>query len=294
MLRLLLQAELLVLLILAALSLPALLPDTEERLEVEARGNVGSFHAWLADRPACHWRDADDATGQHAGTLTCVQRQGVFDFGAPPITAMLQGFPGELGDDFILDSRTLEPSSTSPSWPLRLLTLGLLCVATAFALRLSGWKWADEAAALSRRAAWAWPAAIVAAQATLQALWPAGDAAHSFAEPTGLGLPPDKGMAIALAVLWGPIAEEAVFRQFLYRGLIVRVALPTVAALTTALFVLPHLPQILAPGDLGTSLAVASGYVVAGLLFFVVRWRTGALLPAILCHAGLNALVLIR
>jgi membrane protease YdiL (CAAX protease family) len=90
---------------------------------------------------------------------------------------------------------------------------------------------------------------------------------------------------LAIAILWIPLAEELVFRGWLFKGLAhtrpgLLVALPS----TTIIFALLH--SFYSPG----------GVLVIGLLGAFLgwlRWRFDQLLPCVLCHALYNGLTLL-
>lgn len=87
------------------------------------------------------------------------------------------------------------------------------------------------------------------------------------------------GALFLKAVILAPLLEE-----LFYRGLLLQLArrylrAGTALALSTAVFVLPHLSE-----GLGTALfSLAMGLVLGGLLI-----RTGSLIPGMLCHAVVN------
>jgi hypothetical protein len=93
------------------------------------------------------------------------------------------------------------------------------------------------------------------------------------------------GAATALAILvcvLAPIAEELLFRGFMF-GAMVRWGGPWVAAIVVGiLFGAVHVSS--APAILLIQLAAL------GIIFCIVRWRTGSILPTIALHAINNAL----
>jgi hypothetical protein len=93
------------------------------------------------------------------------------------------------------------------------------------------------------------------------------------------------GAATALAILvcvLAPIAEELLFRGFMF-GAMIRWGGPWVAALVVGiLFGAVHASS--APAILLIQLAAL------GVIFCIVRWRTGSILPTIALHAVNNAL----
>lgn len=90
---------------------------------------------------------------------------------------------------------------------------------------------------------------------------------------------------LAIAIVWIPLAEELVFRGWLFKGLAhtrpgLLVALPS----TTIIFALLH--SFYSPG----------GVLVIGLLGAFLgwlRWRYDRILPCVLCHALYNGLTLL-
>src|SRR5262245_60956677 len=96
----------------------------------------------------------------------------------------------------------------------------------------------------------------------------------------------DTAMIMSLAAYWfllvvaAPIAEEMLFRGLLYRGLEAKVGAIATIMITSILFGLVHYLGF------GWPRAVATGCL--GLLFGVIRWRTGNTTAAMVAHPALN------
>lgn len=89
--------------------------------------------------------------------------------------------------------------------------------------------------------------------------------------------------ALILVLLLGPIVEELVFRGFLY-PLLARALGPWLAILATAIpFALLHGAQ----SEWSWQLLVPIG--LAGVVFGVVRYKTGSTVAAMLVHVGYNS-----
>jgi membrane protease YdiL (CAAX protease family) len=82
------------------------------------------------------------------------------------------------------------------------------------------------------------------------------------------------------AVVWAPVVEEITFRGLLFATLRTRMGLLPAAALSAAVFALPH------DYGVGGSLSV----FWSGLIWAVAYERTKSLLPGILAHAANNAI----
>jgi membrane protease YdiL (CAAX protease family) len=96
----------------------------------------------------------------------------------------------------------------------------------------------------------------------------------------------DTAMIMSLAAYWfvlvvaAPIAEEMLFRGLLYRGLEAKVGAIATIMITSILFGMVHYLGF------GWPRAVATGCL--GLLFGVIRWRTGNTTAAMATHATIN------
>jgi hypothetical protein len=96
----------------------------------------------------------------------------------------------------------------------------------------------------------------------------------------------DMAMIMSLAAYWfvlvvaAPIAEEMLFRGLLYRGLEAKVGAIATIMITSILFGMVHYLGF------GWPRAVATGCL--GLLFGIIRWRTGNTTAAIATHATIN------
>jgi CAAX protease family protein len=96
----------------------------------------------------------------------------------------------------------------------------------------------------------------------------------------------DNAMIMSLAAYWfvlvvaAPIAEEMLFRGLLYRGLEAKVGAIATIVITSILFGMVHYLGF------GWPRAVATGCL--GLLFGVIRWRTGNTTAAMVTHAAIN------
>jgi len=108
--------------------------------------------------------------------------------------------------------------------------------------------------------------------------------------PTPAPTPPkvviDTAMILSLAAYWlvlvvaAPIAEEMLFRGLLYRGLEAKFGAFATIMITSVLFGMVHYLGF------GWPRAVATGCL--GLLFGVIRWRTGNTTAAMVTHAAIN------
>jgi uncharacterized protein len=96
----------------------------------------------------------------------------------------------------------------------------------------------------------------------------------------------DTAMILSLAAYWfllvvaAPIVEEMLFRGLLYRGLEAKVGALATIMITSVLFGMVHYLGF------GWPRAVATGCL--GLLFGVIRWRTGNTTAAMVTHATIN------
>ena len=96
----------------------------------------------------------------------------------------------------------------------------------------------------------------------------------------------DTAMILSLAAYWfllvvaAPIVEEMLFRGLLYRGLEAKIGALATIAITSVLFGMVHYLGF------GWPRAVATGCL--GLLFGVIRWRTGNTTAAMVTHAAIN------
>ena len=93
-------------------------------------------------------------------------------------------------------------------------------------------------------------------------------------------------MILSLASYWfllvvaAPIVEEMLFRGLLYRGLEAKVGALITIMITSVLFGMVHYLGF------GWPRAVATGCL--GLLFGIIRWRTGNTTAAMVTHATIN------
>jgi membrane protease YdiL (CAAX protease family) len=96
----------------------------------------------------------------------------------------------------------------------------------------------------------------------------------------------DTAMIVSLAAYWfvlvvaAPIVEEMLFRGLLYRGLEAKVGALATIMITSVLFGMVHYLGF------GWPRAVATGCL--GLLFGVIRWRSGNTTAAMVTHATIN------
>src|SRR5262245_36892035 len=96
----------------------------------------------------------------------------------------------------------------------------------------------------------------------------------------------DRAMIMSLAAYWfvlvvaAPIAEEMLFRGLLYRGLEAKIGVLATITITSVVFGLLHYLGF------GCPRAVATGCL--GLLFGIIRWRTGNTTAAMVTHAAIN------
>jgi membrane protease YdiL (CAAX protease family) len=150
------------------------------------------------------------------------------------------------------------------------LAVGYLAIGIA-ALRSS----APPPGSVVERAPLPWPLVLVAGLAALAAV-----AVAIRPVPAG----PSDPAAVALGLL-AAVAEEALFRQALYRWLAVRGGVVLAVAGGAVLFALLHVPfygMAAFPVDLG-----------AGLLFGWQRWASGRWAVPAATHAAANLLVVI-
>jgi hypothetical protein len=111
-----------------------------------------------------------------------------------------------------------------------------------------------------------------------------GGAGQSVPAPTKVVI--DTAMIMSLAAYWGllvvaaPIAEEMLFRGLLYRGLEAKVGAIATIMITSVAFGMVHYLGF------GWPRAVATGCL--GILFGVIRWRTGNTTAAMVTHASIN------
>jgi len=96
----------------------------------------------------------------------------------------------------------------------------------------------------------------------------------------------DTAMIMSLAAYWfllviaAPIVEEMLFRGLLYRGLEAKIGALATIMITSVVFGMVHYLGF------GWPRAVATGCL--GLLFGVIRWRTGNTTAAMVTHAAIN------
>src|SRR5262245_35175340 len=104
--------------------------------------------------------------------------------------------------------------------------------------------------------------------------------------PAGVKVVINTAMIMWLAAYWftlvvaAPIVEEMLFRGLLYRGLEAKLGALTTIMITSVLFGMVHYLGF------GWPRAVATGCL--GLLFGVIRWRTGNTTAAMVTHAAIN------
>lgn len=269
--------------------LPLLFAGVIETAEAEVRlTSAQSLDGWRSAHPECEWSpaDGDGAALGVEGTARCRYSGDTRPFTLDGIEA----FPGDRLDSGILISSEIDSASArAPAWWVQGLTALVLIGVAIAALSLSGWSWPEEKRHLGKALAWVLPVVLVG----MQALWIVGSGAQSDAQTAVPWMAQMMGPAfVIVAVILGPLAEEACYRQYLYaalRGFPLAVG----ALVTSGLFALAHLGVLLG-GEFEFSLAFALGtYFFVGLVLFAVRHVSGALLPCVLTHAGLNALVLV-
>lgn len=90
---------------------------------------------------------------------------------------------------------------------------------------------------------------------------------------------------VAVAVLVAPLAEETIFRGYLYPVFARWLGVSPSIALTGVLFGLIHGPQL---GGAKSLIAVMS---LVGIIFTLVRARTGSVFASYLMHLGYNSLL---
>jgi membrane protease YdiL (CAAX protease family) len=118
----------------------------------------------------------------------------------------------------------------------------------------------------------------------LEALRSAGVQAAPAPAPAKVVI--DTAMIMSLAAYWvvlvvvAPIVEEMLFRGLLYRGLEAKMGALATIGITSVLFGMVHYLGF------GWPRAVATGCL--GLLFGVIRWRTGNTTAAMVTHATIN------
>jgi uncharacterized protein len=104
--------------------------------------------------------------------------------------------------------------------------------------------------------------------------------------PAGVKVVIDTAMIMSLAAYWlvlvvvAPIVEEMLFRGLLYRGLEAKFGAIGTIMITSALFGMVHYLGF------GWPRAVATGCL--GILFGIIRWRTGNTTAAMVTHAAIN------
>lgn len=102
---------------------------------------------------------------------------------------------------------------------------------------------------------------------------------------------PSVAMAVASGVVFGPIVEEWIFRDILWRQLVPtefarpRGVLVAVVA-TSTLFAVWHLPY--------NPAAPLFAHGVFGALMAAVRWQAGGVLPCVVLHGAANFLYFIQ
>jgi membrane protease YdiL (CAAX protease family) len=89
------------------------------------------------------------------------------------------------------------------------------------------------------------------------------------------------------AAIYAPFVEETIYRGFLWRGLAAsRLGNPGAWLLTSMFFAASHTDYYIQDG--GVVLAPLIGFVIAGLVFGVVRWCTGSTIATMITHSLSN------
>jgi membrane protease YdiL (CAAX protease family) len=192
--------------------------------------------------------------------------------------------PDASADEFSAWMATIASDGTAMPW-MTFVADGLLCLLVLIAIRLRRGARIVPYLAL-RPVPWPalgpWAAAslalVVAAEIASRAAGRDGNAGFLtdlFATADSIAL-----LALAIVVV-APLAEEVLFRGFLYRGLIAtRLGVLGTTLLTSAMFAALHTQY--------DAFDIGSIFLV-GVLASLARWRTGSLLAPIAVHMLINA-----
>ena len=280
-------AEILVLLAVLAVSAPLIFAGSIETAESTARlGDASALGEWHAANPECGWHSSSVQAPSpgDVGTIICRYSDTDREFTLEGI----QSFPGELVDSGLSMSSELDPRSMErPAWWVQGLMLVVFIGVTLTATVASGWSWQSERRQICKAVSWILPLGLVG----LQAVWMgAFGARDDVVAPLSSGAQASGVSFVLVAVLFGPLAEEAVYRQYLYAALR-RFPLIIGALVPALIFSLGHLGVLLVDGASISLVGGLSIFFLVGVALFLVRHVTGALLPCFAAHAGLNALL---
>ena len=104
-----------------------------------------------------------------------------------------------------------------------------------------------------------------------------------------LRLSPAETALYAASMLGVGLIEEVLFRGFLFRALLGE-GLGRAVCISSLTFGLGHIVNLLRGAELGLTLLQLVYASAIGLLFTVLCWRGGSLLPCIAAHAAVNVL----
>jgi hypothetical protein len=279
---------------LVAMNLPALLAPAMETVSVDVRiEDPQALERWLGSHEGCSVVPVTPVSDSDTARLRCQMRVGWFDASTLNPAHRLEGFPGRAvgtGSETISEvdsSYALDPSAQVKG----AVALALLFL-TAAAIRQSGWRACSERRRLAAVRTWAWVAGVILVNAVI---------AMAFGERPASSEPLQfRGMDDAInAWQWllilglGPMAEEAIFRQYLHEGLARHLPIWSVALVTSLLFVLAHGLVLLSVPSVSEGVLSVFGLLLAGLLLATVRAQTGAVFPCVIVHSAFNATALV-
>jgi membrane protease YdiL (CAAX protease family) len=192
--------------------------------------------------------------------------------------------PDASADEFAAWMAAIASDGTAMPW-MTVVADGVLCLLVLIAIRLRRGARVVQYLALRPvpwRALGPWAAAslalVVATEIASRAVGRDGNAGFL----TDLVATADSIVLLALAIgVVAPIAEEILFRGFLYRGLInTRLGIVGTTLLNSAMFAALHTQY--------DAFDIGSIFLV-GVLASLARWRTGSLLAPIAVHMLINA-----
>jgi membrane protease YdiL (CAAX protease family) len=90
---------------------------------------------------------------------------------------------------------------------------------------------------------------------------------------------------VLFGIVFAPVCEEIIFRGFLFTALVDTCGVKAAILITAAIFALLHVPLRI---DNLPSIPVIFG---AGLIFTLVRHRSGSVIPSVMMHTVYNAMI---
>lgn len=166
------------------------------------------------------------------------------------------------------------PPRSSSERRRRSLRLGWTARARSEARTASG---ADGAAGHGRTAE---VVGIVLALAAMTVVWILISQGQRITDLSPYPTPAYRISVLVMGALVSGVVEEMAFRGYMQHRLEERYGVETAIAVTGAAFVLIHVTHGVVP-----MLVMAPGYFLAAVLYGVLAWRTGSILPGMALHA---------